>query len=112
MDRLSLFRGTFALTENLVSLKSQLTQNESQAESMKSSMNPVDSLSPESQHWLAIWKAAARPIRPSPEDVEAMTRWWTLDAARVLVQGVTPELVDLAVRRAFRVFSAERTHEE
>ena len=63
-------------------------------------MNPVESLSPESQRLLAVWNALAPPIRPSPREIESYARCWTGGAgARVLVQGMTSELVDLAIRR-------------
>jgi len=48
---------------------------------------------------IAVWNALAPPLRPSPSDVElfaqSLEKW---DEPRIMVQGATPELVDLALR--------------
>ena len=58
---------------------------------------------------LAVWNALRPPIRPSLEDVEEYARGWkTGEGLRVLILGVTPELVDLAVRKnASRVIAMD-----
>jgi hypothetical protein len=72
-------------------------------------MKSHQALSPESQSLLARWNASAPPLRPSSEEIEAMARCWNADeGVRVLVQGATPELVDLALRkRASRVIAMD-----
>ena len=72
-------------------------------------MSPVELLSPESRNLLARWNASGPPLRPSSEDIEVMTRCWSDGKGdRVLVQGATPELVDLALRkRASRVITMD-----
>ena len=67
---------------------------------MEAIINAIESLSPESKRLLTVWKALAPPIRPSPSEIESYARCWTGGAgARVLVQGITSELVDLAIRQ-------------
>lgn len=63
-------------------------------------MNQDLSLDPEVRRLLGVWNALAPPLRPSPQDVEFYARGWkNREGSRVLIQGVTPELVDLALRK-------------
>jgi hypothetical protein len=63
-------------------------------------MDLVESLDSESRMLLAIWNAQAPPIRPSAKDVEWYAQGWNArEGLRVLILGVTPELVDLALRK-------------
>jgi hypothetical protein len=89
-----------ALTYNSVFLIFGFIQNEFLLNDVETIMNHVESLSPESQNLLGRWKATAPPLRPSPEDIEVMARGWNIgEGRRVLVQGATPELVDLGVQQ-------------
>jgi SAM-dependent methyltransferase len=63
-------------------------------------MNFIDFHKLEIQRLLSVWRALGPPLRPSPEDVEAFSQNWKAgEGLRVLILGVTPELVDLAVRK-------------
>jgi len=63
-------------------------------------MNFIDFHESEIQRLLGVWRALGPPLRPSPEDVEAFSQNWIAgEGLRVLILGVTPELVDLAVRK-------------
>ena len=67
---------------------------------METIINVIEPVSPESERLLAVWKALAPPIRPSPNEIESYARCSAGGAGtRVLVQGITSELVDLAIRQ-------------
>jgi SAM-dependent methyltransferase len=63
-------------------------------------MNFIESQDSEVRRLLAVWNVAAPPIRPSSEDIEWYAQNWKAgEKLRVFIQGVTPELVDLAMRK-------------
>jgi SAM-dependent methyltransferase len=73
-------------------------------------METVEDLHPDSRRLLGVWNALAPPLRPSVDDIA-----WYAQASQnlrglgVLIQGFTPELVDLALRNnASRVIAIDR----
>jgi hypothetical protein len=72
-------------------------------------MNLSETHDPEVRRVLAIWNALGPPIRPSSKDIESYAEGWKAgEKLRVLIQGVTPELVDLALRKdAARVIAMD-----
>ena len=75
-------------------------------------MNFAESLDPESQRLVSVWNALAPPIRPSLNDIELYEQGWKGEkGSRVLIQGVTPELVDLALRKKASRVTAMDQHE-
>ncbi len=72
-------------------------------------MRRFDSLDTEARRLLAVWNALAPPLRPSSNDIELFAQGWkNWEGARILIQGVTPELVDLALRKnAARVIAMD-----
>ncbi len=75
---------------------------------MVSFTEPLDS---EGQRLLAVWNASAPPVRPSDNDVELYAQSWKGGkGSKVLIQGVTPELVDLALRqKASRIVAMDQS---
>jgi len=59
-----------------------------------------------------VWSVLAPPLRPSDADLEWFARGWPAGGGqRVLIQGSTPELLDLAVRKQARRIIAMDWHE-
>lgn len=63
-------------------------------------MNIDGSFDAESRRLFAVWNQLRPPLRPSPQEIAWFAQSWPDTAgARVLVQGATPELIDLALRK-------------
>jgi SAM-dependent methyltransferase len=73
-------------------------------------MNFTESLDAEGERLLCVWNAQAPPLRPSLKDIELYEQGWKDEKGpRVLIQGATPELVDLALRKnASRVIAMDK----
>jgi hypothetical protein len=73
-------------------------------------MNRIESLDSESRRLLDVWNALASPLRPSIDDVN----WYAQSlkdgqGLRILIQGFTPELVDVALRNnSSRIIAMDR----
>lgn len=74
-------------------------------------MDFTDSLDPEGERLVCVWNALAPPLRPSTKDIDLYEQGWRHETgSRVLIQGATPELVDLALRKnASRVIAMDKS---